>query len=73
MVSQGRAQRISRRIKEEMSEMLLFDVSDPRLQGVFVSDVKVDRELAYASVCAHALTYPVMLTWTARKFFFDST
>lgn len=50
MVSEDRARRISRRIKEELSTLLLFNVSDPRLTGVFVTDVRIDRELAFASV-----------------------
>ncbi len=55
MTSQGRAQRVAQRIKEELSTMLLFDLSDPRLKGVFVSHVKVDRELAYANIFVSAL------------------
>ena len=50
MVSEERARRISRRIKEELSTLLLFNVSDPRLTGVFITDVRIDRELAFASV-----------------------
>lgn len=45
-----RVQRIAERIKEELSELLVFEVTDPRLQGVSVTDVTVDRELAYAKV-----------------------
>lgn len=55
MVSRSRAGRIGRRIQEELSELLIFAVTDPRLQGVFVTDVKVDSELAYASVFVSAL------------------
>lgn len=55
MVSQSRAQRISQRIKEDLSELLLFDVSDPRLSGVNITYVKVDRELSFASVFVSAL------------------
>jgi ribosome-binding factor A len=55
MVSQGRASRIAQRIKEELSELLLFDVSDPRLSGVQVTHVRVDRELAYANIFFSAL------------------
>lgn len=50
MVSKNRAQRISDRIHEEISEMLIFDIQDPRLSGVSVTDVIVDRELAYANI-----------------------
>lgn len=55
MGSSTRASRIGRRIQEELSELLIFEVTDPRLQGVFVTDVKVDNELAYASIFVSAL------------------
>ena len=35
--------------------MLLFDLSDPRLKAVFITDVRVDRELAYANIFVSAL------------------
>jgi len=35
--------------------MLLFNLSDPRLDSVFVTHVKVDRELAYANIFVSAL------------------
>lgn len=35
--------------------MLIHEISDPRLAGVSVTDVRVDRELAYASVYVSAL------------------
>ena len=54
MVSTKRLTRISERIREELSEILLMESSDPRLKGVTITDVKVDRELAFAEiyVCA---------------------
>lgn len=55
MVSKQRAQRISDRIREELSEMIIFEVSDPRLSGISVTDVRVDRELAYANIYVSAL------------------
>jgi len=55
MVSQGRVNRIAQRVKEELSEMMLFDVTDPRLEGIFITHVRVDRELSYASVFVSAL------------------
>ena len=55
MVSKLRAQRIADRIREELSSMLIYDVSDPRLSGVSITDVSVDRELAYASIYVSAL------------------
>jgi ribosome-binding factor A len=50
-----RMKRISERIREELMDMLVREVSDPRLAGVMVTDVKVDRELAYAEVYVSAV------------------
>ena len=55
MPSKIRLQRISERIREELSEMLVKQVQDPRLLGVSVTDVKVDRELAFADVYVSAV------------------
>ncbi len=54
-VSERRLLRIQERIKEELSEILLYEVADPRLQGVTVTDVEVDRELAYADIYVSSL------------------
>lgn len=56
MPSKLRLQRISDRIKEEISEMLVTgQVNDPRLTGVFVTDVRVDRELSFANIFVSAI------------------
>jgi len=55
MPSPTRVQRIAERIREELSEMLLRHLSDPRLKDVFVTDVLVDRELSFADVFLSAL------------------
>jgi len=55
MPSQGRVNRIAQRIKEELSTLMLFEVSDPRLANVFITHVKVDRELAFADIYVSAL------------------
>ena len=55
MPSGVRLQKIADRIREEISAMLIKEISDPRLQNVFVTDVRVDRELAYADVYVSAL------------------
>jgi ribosome-binding factor A len=55
MPSGIRLQRIADRIRQEVSQMLIREISDPRLQQIFVTDVKVDRELAYADVYVSAL------------------
>ena len=50
MVSKFRATRISERIREELSDLLVKQVNDPRLAGVSITDVEVDRELAFANI-----------------------
>jgi ribosome-binding factor A len=55
MPSKIRLQRISDRIRKELSEMLIQEVHDPRLSGISVTDVKVDRELAYADIFVSAV------------------
>jgi ribosome-binding factor A len=55
MPSKIRLQRISDRIRNEMSSMLVMEVQDPRLSGVSITDVRVDRELAYADVYVSAV------------------
>jgi len=50
-----RMQKISDRIREELSVLLIYKVSDPRLEGISVTDVAVDRELAYADVYVSAV------------------
>jgi ribosome-binding factor A len=55
MPTQVRIQRISERIREDLSEMLLKEVGDPRLHQVFVTEVRVDRELAFADVYVSAV------------------
>lgn len=55
MPSGVRLQRIADRIRQEISEMMIKEISDPRLRQVYVSDVRVDRELAWADVYVSAL------------------
>lgn len=55
MPSEVRLQRIADRIREEISEMLIYDLRDPRLQGASITDVTVDRELVVADVYVSAL------------------
>ncbi len=55
MVSKLRVQRIADRIREELSEMMIQEVHDPRLVGISITDVTVDRELAYAEIYVSAL------------------
>jgi ribosome-binding factor A len=55
MPSSVRLQRIADRIREEISDLLIKEISDPRLYQAYVTDVRVDRELAYADVYVSAL------------------
>lgn len=55
MPSGVRLQRIADRIRQEISEMLIKEISDPRLQLIYITDVKVDKELAYADIFVSAL------------------
>ncbi len=56
MPSKLRLKKISDRIQQEISEMLVRqEISDPRLSGVTITDVKIDRELAFASIYVSAL------------------
>ena len=55
MPSGIRLQRIADRIRQELSEMLIREISDPRLHQIFVTDVRVDRELAFADIYVSAV------------------
>ncbi|MBL8050492.1 MAG: 30S ribosome-binding factor RbfA [Anaerolineales bacterium] len=55
MPSGIRIKRIEDRIQQVMSELLIHEVNDPRLKQIFVTDVKVDRELAFADVYVSAI------------------
>jgi ribosome-binding factor A len=58
MPSEERARRVANRILEEIADLLIKEVSDPRLQMIAITDVKVDRELAYATVYFSILDDP---------------
>ena len=56
MPSITRLKRIADRIQQDLSEMLVRgDIHDPRLEGIFITDTRVDRELAYANIFVSAL------------------
>ena len=55
MPSGTRLQRIADRIRQELSDMLIREISDPRLKQIYVTDVKVDKELAYADIYVSAV------------------
>jgi len=55
MPSGIRLKRISDRIKQILSVMLQTRVEDPRLAGIYITDVEVDRELDFASIYVSAI------------------
>ena len=55
MPSKVRLQRIADRIQEELSQMLIKEINDPRLHQVYVTEVRVDRELSFADVYVSAV------------------
>ena len=54
MPSPLRMKRINDRVKEILSVTLLTKIEDPRLNDVYITEVKVDRELDYANVYVSA-------------------
>ncbi len=58
MVSKLRAQRIAERIREELSDMIIHSVADPRVRGISITDVTVDRELAFANIFVSSVAGP---------------
>lgn len=48
-------ERMSERIRQILSELIRREVSDPRLQGVTITEVKLDPELMFATVYVNAL------------------
>jgi ribosome-binding factor A len=55
MPSGVRLQRIADRVRQELSDMLIHEINDPRLKQISITDVKVDRELAYADIYVSAV------------------
>jgi ribosome-binding factor A len=55
MPSKIRLQRIADRMRQELADLLVREVHDPRLKRIFVTDVRVDREMAYADVYVSAV------------------
>ena len=48
-------QRVAEQIRVAVSELLLFEINDPRVQGTTVTDVNIDRELQHADIKVNAL------------------
>jgi ribosome-binding factor A len=55
MPSGIRLQRIQDRVKQEVSQMLIRELNDPRLKQIFITDVKIDRELTVADIYVSAI------------------
>ncbi|HEY60631.1 MAG TPA: 30S ribosome-binding factor RbfA [Anaerolineae bacterium] len=56
MPSLMRVKRIADRIKQDLSRMLVMgEIKDPRLANIYITDVNVDRELAFANVFVSAI------------------
>lgn len=47
--------RAAEQVQEILSELVQFEVADPRLQTVTIMDVHIDRELMYADVYVNAM------------------
>lgn len=55
MPSKIRLKRIGDRIRDDLSEVLITEVNDPRLAGISVTGVNVDRELDFADIFVSAV------------------
>ncbi len=55
MPSKQRLQRIGERLREELSVMVVMEISDPRLSGISITDVTVDREFTFADIYVSAV------------------
>lgn len=51
-------ERAAQLIQEILGELFMLEVTDPRLQGITVTEVTVDREIEYADVYVHAMDDP---------------
>jgi ribosome-binding factor A len=54
-MSKIRQQRTAEQIRLILSELVLRELRDPRLQDLTFTDVRIDRELQYADIYVHAL------------------
>ena len=55
MVSEERSVRIADRIKRDLTLLFMQEISDPRLEGVSITTVEVDREVSYADIYISAI------------------
>jgi ribosome-binding factor A len=54
-MSKIRQQRTAEQIQVILSELIVREMNDPRLQDLTITEVTIDRELQYADVYVHAL------------------
>ncbi|MCP5096157.1 MAG: 30S ribosome-binding factor RbfA [Chloroflexi bacterium] len=54
-MSKIRQQRTADQIHREMSQLFLRELSDPRLVGLTITDVTIDRELEHTDIYVNAL------------------
>jgi ribosome-binding factor A len=54
-MSTPRQRRVATALMTSMSELLLLEINDPRLEGITVTEVEVDRELQHATIYVNAL------------------
>ena len=50
-----RQRQVAKRIRFELSDLLLREAKDPRLALITITDVTVDRDLAYAEIYVGAM------------------
>lgn len=55
-MSGKRRRRVAEQIREVLSELFTFEVDDPRLAGLTIMEVTIDRELMYADIYVSALS-----------------
>ncbi len=55
MPTEIRMKRIQDQVKRVLSEILEGKINDPRLEGVYITDVSIDRELDYANIYVSAI------------------
>ena len=54
-MSKIKRERTSGQIRKILSQLILRDVADPRLQGITITEVELDPELLFAKVYVNAL------------------
>lgn len=50
-----KSERIADLIFDRLSQILLMEVRDPRLQGLTITDIKLDREIEHAQIYVNAM------------------